>query len=62
MDFSLHTSGTTKSKMTVTLVSPSAKILTDTSALEREIVDAQRVALRQLYGLANDEIKIVEGK
>jgi len=34
----------------------------DTSKLEEEIDHAQRVAPRQLYGLTEEEIKIVEGK
>jgi len=34
----------------------------DTSKREAEIDHAQRVALRQLYGLTEDEVKIVEGK
>lgn len=33
----------------------------DMSALEGEIDHAQRVAPRQLYGLSEDEVKIVEG-
>ena len=37
-------------------------VQTDTSALAGEIDHAQRVAPRQLYGLSEDEIGIVEGK
>jgi len=34
----------------------------DMSNFDIEIDHAKRVALRQLYGLTEDEIKIVEGK